>query len=139
MKTAKQKLPTVDLDLLPTSKEIENINADLIVLKKEFGDQETDFQRKKVAYSADMVVEALKKQKQPETKKDKNRVVDFIEQYAKDAAITKKAGSITFPNSFKKSLIFFKIIDFNRGVLITDILNEIIFVLEWFLTLFFKL
>ncbi len=110
-KTAKQKLPTVDFDLLPTSKEIENINADLIALKKEFGDQETDFQRKKVAYSADMVVEALKKQKQPETKKDiKTSVVDFIEQYAKDAAITKKAGSLSVYNTNAKHLKGFEIL-----------------------------
>lgn len=94
-KTAKKLLPTVDFDTMPIVKDIVNTNADLIAIKKEFSSQETDFERKKVTYSAEMIVEALKEQKQPGTKKDiKTSVVDFLEQYAKDAAATKKPASL---------------------------------------------
>lgn len=104
-KTAKQLLPLIDYDLMPSAKEIDNLNADLIGIKKEFGDQENDFKRKKVVFTADMVVGALKEQRQPVTKKDiKTSVVDFIEQYAKDASTTKKKGSLSVYNTSAKHL-----------------------------------
>lgn len=99
-KEAKELLPTVDYDLMPSTKDIENTNADLTAIKKTFVDQATDFERGNVVYSAEMVGSTVKELKKPETKKDiKTSVVDFIEQYAKDAATTKRTGSLSVYNT----------------------------------------
>lgn len=117
-KNAKQLLPEIDFDLMPSSKDIQAINADLALIKKEFGEQEADFKRKKITYSAEMISNTVKEQKQPTTKKEiKTSVFDFIEQYASDAINLRRIGSIkeyktvanhlkAFENTVKKQITF---------------------------------
>ncbi len=94
-KSAKQLLPAIDFDLMPSAKAIEAINDDLTIIKKEFGEQEADFKRKKITYSAEMISTTVKEQKHPTTKKEiKTSVCDFIGQYANDAINSRRIGSI---------------------------------------------
>lgn len=94
-KKSKQLLPMVEFNLMPSVKDIQNINAELTAIIKEFSDQETDFKRVKVLFSASMVGDTIKANKKPETQKDiKTSVVNFIERYAKDSVTTKRSSSI---------------------------------------------
>jgi hypothetical protein len=57
-RTAKNLLPKVVYNLLPSSKEIEEINGNLLSIKKEVSDIESRFKLNKVIYSAEMVIES---------------------------------------------------------------------------------
>jgi integrase len=109
-KTAKKLLPHVTYNLLPSAKEIEEVNAGLIALKKEISDIEKRFKLNSVAYSSDMVVSSLKEARNPITKKreDTNLVFDFIDKYIEDNKASREAGSMSVYKSLKTHLMEFE-------------------------------
>jgi integrase len=95
-KTFRKDLPGVELHLIPTSKEIELINANLMGLRKEVSDIEKKFELSKVVYSAKMVVESLSDTRGSLTKTDQpsNLIYEFIEEYIQSHKATREIGSL---------------------------------------------
>lgn len=109
-KEAKKLLPTTNYDSLPTSKEIENINSNLIALKREVAEIESRFELNKVIYSPAMVVQALKDNRSPLTKTEApaNHLYDFIDKYIEDHKTTREPGSLSVYKSLKNHLQAFQ-------------------------------
>ena len=105
-KRAKKIIPDISFDLLPAAKEVEEINSNLVAIKKEIADVERLFQLKKIVYSADMVIEALKENRSPETKKKErsNFLFDFIDRYIEDNKNSREKGSLGVYKALKKHL-----------------------------------
>lgn len=105
-KGAKKLIPDINFDLLPNTKEVEEVNSNLVAFKKDIADIERLFQLKKVIYSADMVIEALQESRSPETKKKErsNFVFDFIDKYIEDNASSREKGSMGVYKALKKHL-----------------------------------
>jgi site-specific recombinase XerD len=95
---------------LPSSKEIEEINANLLSMKKEISDIENLFKLNKQVYSAEMVIDSLKETRTPLTKKQErsNFVFDFIDRYIEDNKSTREKGSLGVYKSLKKHLKIFE-------------------------------
>lgn len=110
-KSAKKLLPGVVYDLLPLSKDVEDINANLIAIKKEIIDIENRFKLNKVVYSAEMVVDSLKENRAPLTKKKEqtNLVFDFIDKYIQDNKASREPGSLCVYKSLKSHLQSFEV------------------------------
>ncbi len=105
-KTSKKLLPNVDFDLLPTIKEVQDINTDLRLLKNDVVSIERSFQINKIEYSADMVLDKLKNNNAHQTKKavNSNALFDFMQQYIDDHKATREAGSLAVYKSVKNHL-----------------------------------
>jgi integrase len=105
-KTAKKLLPDVDFDLLPTAKEISNINSDLLQLKMDASNIERNFQLNRITYSSQMVIDKLKEKYNSTTKKEarSNEVFDFMDRYINDHSTTREAGSLAVYKSVKNHL-----------------------------------
>lgn len=105
-KEARRKMPGVDYDLLPSSKEAEELNNRLTSLRNEISGIEKAYEINGVAYSVDMVVDKIRDRKKPTTKKDAptNQVFDFIDQYIAANAATIEPGSLSVYKSLKNHL-----------------------------------
>lgn len=105
-KIAKKLLPQIDYDLLPSSKEVDNINNSLSALRKEIKNVEDRFELNGVEYSPEMVINSLKENRTPVTKKDApvNELFHFIDKYVTDHAGTREPGSLGVYKSLKKHL-----------------------------------
>ena len=105
-KTAKKLIPGFDFDLLPLAKDILDINMDLTYLKVDASNIDRDFQRNKIAYSSQMVIDKLKEKHNKITKKEisSNVVFDFMEKYIRDHEATREAGSLSVYKSVKNHL-----------------------------------
>ena len=105
-KTAKKLLPGIDYDLMPSAKDIIDTNFDLKLLKMDASDIERDFQKSKVAYSSQMIVEKLKQKNKKFTKIEasSNALFEFMERYITDHAATREAGSLAVYKSVKNHL-----------------------------------
>jgi integrase len=110
-RTAKNLLPKVVYNLLPSSKEIEEINGNLLSIKKEVSDIESRFKLNKVIYSAEMVIESLRENKAPLIKKNEqtNLVFDFIDKYIQDNKASREPASMCVYKSLKSHLQSFQI------------------------------
>lgn len=106
-RTAKKGCPSVDYDLFLTQGEAESINAKLTALVEHIrGDIEKGFVSKKVPFSSAMVIEALKNEHIPSTKKESPSkfLFDFIDRYIDEHRTTREPGSLTVYKSLKKHL-----------------------------------
>lgn len=105
-KTAKQLLPTVPFIDLPTSKDIEIINNDLLNFKHEIRKIENNFSYQKIVFTAEMVATELIKAVKPKTKKeaDKNELFEFMDKYIQDNSSTRVKGSLTVYKSVRNHL-----------------------------------
>jgi integrase len=105
-KEAKKLMPGVDFNLLPTAKEIDDLNMDLTYLKVDALNIENDFERNRVEYSSQMIITKLKEKYKKKTKKEKssNEVFEFMEKYLKDHEATREAGSLSVYKSVKNHL-----------------------------------
>lgn len=110
-KAAKKLLPGVTFNLLPSAKEIEEINSIVISFKKEVSDIEKRFQLNGVVYSPEMVISSLKEARNPTTKKKEatNLVFDFIDKYIQDNKASRERGSLCVYKSLKSHLQNFEI------------------------------
>jgi len=82
--------------VIPTAADISDINAKLQTLRNDVSNIEKRFKLDQIAFSPDMVINALKEFKQPETKKDLPgiNIVSFINRFAKDCKGTHKEGTL---------------------------------------------
>jgi integrase len=105
-KTAKRVNPLIDLNLLPSSKDIDDINNNLTGLKKEIADIEDRFKLNGIIYSPDMVIAALKESISPETKRSAptNELFVFIDKYIEDHKTTREPGSLSVYKALKTHL-----------------------------------
>jgi hypothetical protein len=106
-KTAKKLLPQAPYNFLPSNKEIEEINGNLQAIRKDLSDIENRFKLNKEVYSAEMVIDSLKENRTPLTKKKEqtNLVFDFIDQYIQDNKASREPASMCV---FKSELNFIK-------------------------------
>ncbi len=95
-KAAKRKEPGVDTNLLLTAAEAEEINTKLAGVVVDFRNAEHRFKLDQVTYSPQMVIDAVKEMKRPETKRDEpgKNIDDFIHQFVKDCTGTHQAGTL---------------------------------------------
>lgn len=105
-KTAKESFPKIKYELFLTAKEAKEINSDLDKVKREIEDIEKMFEINRIVYSAEMVIEKLKSDKSPVTKKEapSNILFDYIDKYIEDHKATREAGSLTVYRTLKKHL-----------------------------------
>lgn len=105
-KTAKKLLPGVDFDTLPSSKEIEEINQEINLLRKEVADIEKRFMLNKIPYSTQMVIDAMEEKRMPVTKKEatSKELYFFIGKYINDHSSTRKRGSLSVYKSLMNHL-----------------------------------
>lgn len=103
---AKKLHPTINYDLFLTAKEAKEINSDLDELTKGIEDIEKRFEMDKVVYSAEMVIDKLKANKSPTTKREahSNILFDFIDRYIDEHKATREAGSLSVYKALKKHL-----------------------------------
>lgn len=82
-KAAKKKDPSFDPKNLLTASEMTEINSKLEVLKVDINDVETRFKLDKKTFSPQMVIEALRQIKKPETKIEQPGIfiIDFINRF----------------------------------------------------------
>lgn len=95
-KTAKKIDPTIDFTALLTESEVQDINSQLDQVKADIRNIETRFKLDKTTFSPQMVIDALKGSKKPETKKDVagTGVIEFINHFIKNSSNTHSAGTL---------------------------------------------
>lgn len=105
-KTAKRLCPAIKYELLLAASQAKDINNDLNGLIRKTEAIEKRFEMDKIAYSAEMVIDKLKADKTPTTKKEapSNILFDFIDKYVEDHKATREAGSLTVYRTLKKHL-----------------------------------
>ena len=105
-KTAKKLHPAINYDLLLAESEAKDINNDLDDLTKDIEAIQKRFEMDKVVYSAEMVINRLKADKSPTTKKEapRNILFDFIDRYIDEHKATREAGSLSVYKALKKHL-----------------------------------
>ena len=108
-RTAKEQFPKIKYELFLTATEAQDINDDLSSLKTKIDGKygiERDFEKHKVVYSAEMVIDKLKADKAPETKKEapSNILFDYIKKYIEDHKATREPGSLSVYRALKKHL-----------------------------------
>jgi len=105
-KTAKLRHPLINYELLLTESEAKDINNDLNDLTKNIEAIEKRFEMDKIAYSISDVIDKLKADKTPITKKEapSNILFDFIDKYIQEHKATREAGSLTVYRTLKKHL-----------------------------------
>jgi len=105
-RTAKQRHPLINYELLLTDSEAKDINNDLNDLTKKITAIEKRFEMDKIVYSIENVIDKLKAEKSPTTKKETptNILFDFIDKYINDHKATREAGSLTVYRTLKKHL-----------------------------------
>lgn len=105
-RTAKKLYPAIKYDLMLADSEAKDINNDLDDLTKQIAAIEKRFEMDKIAYSAEMVIDKLKADKTPTTKKEapSNILFDFIDKYIDDHKATREAGSLSVYRALKKHL-----------------------------------
>lgn len=110
-RAAKKLLPTIDYDLLPSSKQVDEFNDKLGSIKKEIADIEKRFELNRIVYSVEMVIDALKDNRSPTTKTEapSNQVFDFIDKYIEDYKASREPGSMSVYKSLKNHLKNFEI------------------------------
>jgi integrase len=84
----KKSVPPIDIELLLTSSDVEEINNKLAAVITDVRNAEKRFKLDQVTFSASMVIDAIKIMNQPETKKDQpgKSAVDFIDRYVKETS-----------------------------------------------------
>jgi integrase len=105
-KTAKDLFPKIKYELFLTAKEAKQINSDLDDHRRKIDNVEKWFETNKIPYSAEMVIERLKSDESPITKKEvpSNILFDYIDKYIEDHKATREAGSLTVYRTLKKHL-----------------------------------
>jgi len=105
-RTAKKLHPAINYELFLADSEAKDINNDLADLTNKIEAIEKRFEMDKVVYSAEMVIEKLKADKTPTTKKEapSNILFDFIDKYIQDHKATREAGSLSVYKALKKHL-----------------------------------
>ncbi len=105
-RTAKKLYPAINYNLFLTASEASEINSDFDDLAKKIKAIEKRYELDKVVYSAEMVIEKLKAEKTPTTKKEapSNILFDYIDKYINDHKATREAGSLSVYKALKKHL-----------------------------------
>ena len=105
-KSAKKILPLVKNDKLLSSKETESLNDFLISKALQIKKIEERFELDKIIYDSQMVVERMKWETNPSTKKSlpSNILFDFMDKYINDHLNTRAPGSLSVYKSVKKHL-----------------------------------
>lgn len=109
-RTAKKLLPMVAYNVLPSSKEVDEINTRLSSIRKEITDIETRYQLNKEVYTTEMVIMSLKSNRSPLTKREAptNELYNFIDTYINDHKATREPGSLSVYKSLKNHLQHFQ-------------------------------
>ena len=117
-KTAKKLAPNIDYDKLLTSTDVAEFNSKLEEVKSDVRDVEKRFELDKIAFTPEMVIDGLKHQKQPRTKKKEPsvNVVDFITSFVKDSSGTHKPGTLKVYTGLANHLSHF---EETKGIKIT--------------------
>lgn len=107
---AKKLYPGVDYELMITESEAKAINDDLQKIKNRIDGEhgiEKRYEIDKIQYDAEMVIDVLRNEKKPATKKEppSNILFDFIERYIDEHNATREAGSLTVYRTLKKHLL----------------------------------
>ena len=107
---AKEQLPGVKYNTVPSSKDVDKLNEILASLRKEVSDIEEWFRISKIPYSSKMVVDKLNEEKGTLTKVEPTtqQVYDYIDKYILINSATRKKGSLSVYKSLKNHLIKFK-------------------------------
>jgi integrase len=105
-RTGKKLYPKINYELLLADSEAKDINNDFFDLTKRIEAIEKRFEMDKVIYSAEMVIDKLKADKSPTTKKEapSNILFDYIDKYIQDHKATREAGSLSVYKALKKHL-----------------------------------
>lgn len=100
------KAAAISADLLPTRKEIEQIELKIAAIKKTISDIESRFELDRVKYTSQMVVEALKAITGGKTRKTEppGYLYGFIDKYITDNEQTRVKGSLSVYKSLKRHL-----------------------------------
>ena len=109
-RTAKKLYPAAKYELLLAGSQVKDINGDLQDLTKNIESIEKRFEMDKVIYSAAMVIDKLKADNGPTTKREaaSNVLFDFIDRYIEDHKTTREAGSLSVYRALKKHLLDFQ-------------------------------
>ena len=103
---AKKITPPININLLLTSSEADEINEKLNELRSKIEKIEKRFIEDSIIYDSDMVINALREKITPSTKKPEptNILFDFIDKYIEDNSATRVPGSLTVYRSMKNHL-----------------------------------
>jgi integrase len=109
-KSAKKIDPVPPVDLLLLSGEAIEMNSNLDAFKRSIADIEKRFELDSIPYSATMVIDALKQNKSPKTKKEtpSNQVYDYIDKYVEENKVTRVKGSLSVYKTLSAHLKKFK-------------------------------
>lgn len=108
-KHAKQLLPNVNYNMLPSAKEVDEINNILSAFRTQIKNIEKRFDLDGVEYKASDVVKALEGNK-TKTKDEAptNQVFDFVDKYIQDNKASREPGSMCVYKSLKRHLSEFE-------------------------------
>ena len=106
-KTAKKLLPSIDYDLLPTVKDVQDMNIELSQINNSISNIEKGFEINKIPYSSHLVIDKLKLNYSNLTKKEEhsNMVFDFIDQFIEESRSTKQPSSLAIYKTLKGHLV----------------------------------
>ena len=109
-KRAKQLLPNIKYNMLPSAKEVDEINNTLIALRTQIKKIENRFDDDRIEYKASDVVKALEGNK-TKTKDEAptNQVFDFVDKYIQDNKASREPGSMCVYKSLKRHLSEFEV------------------------------
>lgn len=102
----KKDVEGVHDEILLTSSQVKKVNEVMENLVTDIRSLENGFKDRNVAFSSQMVVDALKSAKRPETKKGSPATVlfDFIDKYIADHSETRVKGSLSVYRALKEHL-----------------------------------
>lgn len=106
-RTAKRLLPTVDFNILPLAREIEEVNESLAAIISEIKRIEKRLLLDKIQFSPEIIIGRYNEQHIPETKKDQSSsiVPRYIDKYIEEQRNTKTLGSLKVYKSLKNHLV----------------------------------
>ena len=103
--------PQIKYELFLTQSEAKEFNDKLIEVINQTKAVTDRYKIDKIVFNANMVIEKLKKDKAPTTKKSEptNQLFDFIDQYIAENIASRVAGSLTVYKSMKNHLLAYQL------------------------------
>lgn len=110
-KTAKAEYPQIKYELFLTQGEAKEFNDRLIEIINQTKAVTDRYKIDSIVFNANMVIEQLKKDKSPTTKKSEptNQLFDFIDQYIEENTASRVPGSLTVYKSMKNHLLAYQL------------------------------
>ena len=105
-KSAKSLIPLIDFYLLPSAKDVYEINRSIDTLCSEIRNIEKRFELDKIRFNAEMIIDKYKELHSPNTKRSqpKKIVSDYIDKYIEEQKTSKAPNSLKIYKALKYHL-----------------------------------